>query len=186
MRKGRVMNKTHTYSERTKNVKNTFLGVGVATIVGLVATPAIATYAASPKPTDPQMGGAPGAAANLSDSDQLKNEAIAVVKSVYDYTPPADGDPVAALNANRQAHLSDAFYTRYSADRTVLKYDSILHSQSGADMTTYGPAFLDGKDAYVPVDRYIDTGAGQTKLNSLVVVVDTSTSKITGVAGIYE
>lgn len=179
------MYKTQSNSERTKNVKNTFLGVGVAAIVGLVAAPAIATYAA-PQPSDPQMGGAPGAAAQLSEADQIKNSAIATVRSVYDFTPPANADPATAVAENRRAHLSPAFYARYEADRQVLKYDPLVHSQANAEMTTYGPAFLDGDDAYVTVDRYVGEGEQRTKQNSLVVVVDTKTNKITGVAGIYE
>jgi hypothetical protein len=134
-----------------------------------------------------QMGGAPGAAANVSSEDQKKNDAIAIVKRTYDFRPSATTAEAMMMetDANVKANTSEAFYARCSEDKKVLNYDPLTHSQQVAQSSTYGPAYINGDTIYVAVDQYADPQSTQ-KLRDLVVAVDAASGKITGVGGEYK
>ena len=178
----------HSVNKDNRKTKKVLVGsLSVAALAVGLSFPLGSAILSNAQSGGSQMGGAPGAAQPANAEEQKKADAQAVVKRTYDFRPTATDQSMIAeqTDANAMANLSEAFYTRYSADKKVLKYDPLLHSQAYAQFTTYGPTYINGDTAYVAVDQYADP-KGTQKLRDLVVTVDVATNKITGVAGEYK
>ncbi|MFZ1250453.1 MAG: hypothetical protein WAR37_03365 [Candidatus Microsaccharimonas sp.] len=182
-----AMSQNSVNKDKNKARNTLITSISVAALAVGLSFPIGAMVLSNAEQGGSQMGGAPGAVASDSQ-EQLKLDATAAVKQVYDFRPSTDSSTSTTDQtlANVRDNSTAEFFARYEADRMVLKYDPLTHSQSYADYTTYGPAYVNGDTVYVAVDQYTGPEDNRQHTRDLVVAVDADTMKITGVGAEYK
>jgi hypothetical protein len=177
----------YSVNKDSKTKKTLITSVSVAALAVGLSFPIGSAILSNAQSDNSQMGGAPGATSPATADEQKKADALAVVKQAYDFRPTAtsSAERLAQADANLKQVTSDQLYLRLETDTKVLAYSPFLQAQDYAQYTTYGPAFVNGDTVYVAVDQYSDAD-GTQKMRDLVVAVDATTNKITGIAGEYK